>query len=117
MSSGNLKARLGLGLNIVIAAAILVIAVIAAKRAFFPTQVNRPSLQQQAQMLLGTRVNIPDLVQNKKSLIFFLKKDCIYCESIAPSYRELISDAKKRNIDLIAILPNSLEEGRDYVRF
>lgn len=46
-----------------------------------------------------------------------MKKDCIYCESIAPSYRELIRDAKKRNIDLIAILPNSLEEGRDYVRF
>lgn len=71
MSSANSKARLELGLNVVIAAAILVIAVVAAKRAFFPTQVNRASLQQQAQLLLGTRMNIPHLVQNKKSLIFF----------------------------------------------
>lgn len=118
MSSNNVKARVELGLNVVIATAILLIAVVAAKRAFFPAQVNRPSLQQQAQLVLGTRVAIPgtDLVQHKKTLIFFLKKDCIYCEFIAPTYRELISEARKRNINLIAILPNPVEDGRNYVR-
>ena len=118
MISNNVRARLELGLNVVIAAAILMIAIVVAKRAFFPAQVTSTSLQQQAQRLIGTRFTIPgsDSAQQKKSLIFFLKKDCIYCERIAPSYRDLISDARKRNIYMIAILPNSLDEAREYVR-
>jgi thioredoxin-related protein len=119
MASGNVRAKIEFGLNIVIAVAILVIAGVVVKRAFSPQQANRKTLQQQAQSLLGTRINVPgaNWEHNKKSLIFFLKKDCRYCEYIAPSYKQLIGEAKKRNIKLIAILPNSIEEAREYVQF
>lgn len=43
-------------------------------------------------------------------------KDCKYCESSAPFYRQLIEDASKRNVKWLAILPNSVEEGRKYVQ-
>lgn len=118
MTSSNIKARIEFGLNIVVAVAILVIAVVLVKRVFFPGQVPQQSLQQQAQQLVGTPINVPgaDWAQNKKSLVFFLKKDCIYCDAVAPFYRQLTSDAQKLNVKLIAILPNSLQDGREYVR-
>ncbi len=116
MTTMNTKAKIEFGLNVVIAVAILLVAGLVVKRTFFPEQVNL-TIEQQAQKLLGTRINVPgaDWAQNKKSLVFFLKKDCVYCNAIAPAYRELISDAQKLNVKLIAILPNSVEEGRQYV--
>jgi hypothetical protein len=68
-------------LNIVIAMAIVLIAGVVVKRTFFPEPVNHPTLEQQAQVLLSTRINVPgaDWAQNKYSLVFFLKKDCVYC--------------------------------------
>ena len=116
MTLRNLKPKLELGLNVLVAASILIIAVVVVKRTFFPPQSNQLNSQQQVQQLLGTRVGVPGTPLNKKTLIFFLKKDCVFCQSIAPSYRELISEARKRDIDLIAILPNPLDEGRAYVR-
>ena len=118
MTTTNLKGKIEFGLQIAIALSILVIAGVIVKRTFFPERTSRPSLEQQAQSLLGTRIDVPgaDWAQNKKSLVFFLKKDCIYCDTIAPVYRDLIGEAEKRNVKVIAILPNSLEEGRHYVQ-
>lgn len=64
------------------------------------------------------RLSVPnvDWEQNKKSLVFFLKKDCVYCTSSAPFYRQLVEEAAKRNVKCLAILPNSIEEAREYVK-
>src|SRR5437764_9474601 len=43
-------------------------------------------------------------------------KDCVYCKASAPFYRQLIEDASKRDVKLLAILPNSIEEGQTYLR-
>ena len=117
MSKSTSRAKIEFGLNIVITIAVVIIAGVLLKRTFFQDQPNHATLEQQAQMLLGTRINIPggDWARNRKSLIFFLKKDCVYCEAIAPAYRELISDSQQFNVNLIAILPNSVDEGRKYV--
>jgi peroxiredoxin len=117
MTTSNFKTRIEFGLNVAIAVAIVVIAGVLAKRAFFANETEPPGLQERAQQLLGTRINVPgaDWARNKKSLVFFLKKDCVYCEAVAPSYRQLITEAEKLNVKLIAILPNSLEDGRQYV--
>lgn len=114
----NVRANVELGLNIVIAVSVLVVAGVVVKRYVFPQRANSESLQQQSQKLVGTRITVPnvDWAESKKSLVFFLKKDCPYCTSSAPFYRELIQDASKRNVKLLAILPNSVEEGREYVQ-
>lgn len=118
MTTTNTRAKIEFGLNIAIAVAIVLIAGVVVKRAFFPEQANPPTLEEKAQMLVGTRIDVPgaNWAQNKKTLVFFLKKDCSFCNTIAPAYRELISDAQKVNVKLIAILPSSVDEGRQYVQ-
>lgn len=113
-----MKSKIELGVNIAIAVAILVIAGVLVKRSFFAEQTRPPTLEAQAEQLLGTRITVPgaDWAQNKKSLVFFLKKDCIYCDAVAPSYRQLISEAEKAKVELIAILPNPVDVGREYVK-
>jgi hypothetical protein len=92
-------------LNIVIAIAIVIVLGIAVKRFLFtsPTIVGAP----RPELGIGSPVTVPnvDWQQNKKSLIFFLKKDCAYCNQSAPFYRSLIEDAAKRDVKLLAILP------------
>ena len=67
----------------------------------------------------GERLKIPNVnwEQNKKSLVFFLKKDCPYCTSSAGLYRQLVDDATKRNVKVIAVFPNTLEEARKYLQY
>lgn len=115
----NLRANIELGINIVIAVAVVVVAGVVVKRYAFPQPVSSNGGQQQQQRALtvGSRINIPDidLAQNKKTLVFFLKKDCVFCKASAPIYRELIADAAKKNVKWLAILPNPVEEGKEYV--
>ncbi len=112
------EATSSLGVNIVIAIAVLVIAGVIVKRHFFAPPTNSEKLQQQKQMLLGTHINVPNVSweQNGKSLVFFLIKDCTYCTSSAPFYRQIIQEAEKRQVKWLAILPNSVEEGKQYLQ-
>ena len=111
----NVRANLELGAQIVIAIAIVVVAGVVVKRYLSPRQVSPASLPR---ITKGERLNVPgvDWEQNKKSLVFFLMKDCAYCKSSAPFYHQLIEEASKRNVKSLAILPNSVEEVRNYVQ-
>jgi peroxiredoxin len=112
----NVRANIELGLNIVIAIAVVVVAGVVVKRYLFqqPFETGKALTHINA----GERLNIPnvDWEQNKKSLVFFLKKDCVYCQVSAPFYRQLVEEAAKRNVKSLAVLPNSIEEAREYVR-
>ncbi|HEX8283238.1 MAG TPA: redoxin domain-containing protein [Pyrinomonadaceae bacterium] len=108
----NLKGNIEVGAQVAIAIAMLLIAGVVVKRNFFPTPAatsNHPQIES---------LNVPgvDWQQNHKTLVFFLMKDCVYCKSSAPLYRELIEEASKRGVKLLAILPNRLEQARAYVR-
>ena len=102
-------ARAIIALAVVVAAAALV------KRTFYPGQGN-PNLPR---ISAGERLNVPniDWKQNQKTLVFFLKKDCPYCTTSAPFYRQLIEDASKRNVKSVAILPNSIDEAHKYLQY
>jgi thiol-disulfide isomerase/thioredoxin len=112
----NIKANVELGAQIVIAIAVIVTAGVLIKRSFFPGQ---PNLADLPRINAGERLNVPnvDWKQNKKSLVFFLKKDCAYCASSAPFYRQLIAEASKRNVTSLAILPNSIDEANKYLKY
>lgn len=112
----NVRANIELTANIVIALAIVVVAGVVVKRYFSPKpQVNPGNLPQ---ITMGERLSLPnvDWAQNKKSLVFFLMKDCKYCKAAAPFYRQLIADASQRNVKWLAIFPDSVDEGRKYVQ-
>jgi peroxiredoxin len=112
----NLRANIELGLQVVIAIAVVVVASVVVMRYLSPQQVN-PG-KSEPQITAGTRLTVPnvDWQQNKKTLVFFLKKDCVYCKYGAPFYRELIEEASKRSVKWLAILPEPVEEGTEYVR-
>lgn len=112
----SLRANIELVTQIVVAIAIVLTAGILVKRTAFSGESNGASV---AQIKVGDRLNVPtiDWAQNKKSLVFFLKKDCPYCTLSAALYRELMDEASKRNIKCIAVLPNSPEDARKYLQY
>jgi peroxiredoxin len=110
----NLRANLELSAQIAIAIAIVAVAGVLVKRNLFPSS----NLTRPPQINAGEKLNVPnvDWEHNGKSLVFFLRKDCKYCTSSAPFYRQLIADANARNVKLLAILPNSLDDARQYLK-
>src|SRR5437660_961982 len=111
----NLRANIELGVQIVIAVAVVVAAGVLVKRNLFSHPANPASMPR---INAGEKLNVPnvDWEQNKKSLVFFLKKDCVFCTSSAPFYRQLLEEASKRNVKSLAILPDSDREAREYVK-
>lgn len=112
----NLRANIELGAQIVIAVAVVVAAGVLVKRNLFPARVANPASL--PRINAGEKLNVPnvDWQQNQKSLVFFLKKDCSFCTSSAPFYRQLLAEASKRNVKSLAILPDSDREAREYVK-
>jgi thiol-disulfide isomerase/thioredoxin len=111
----NLRANIELAAQVVIAIAVVIAAGVLVKRNVWPG----PSSGRMPSINAGERLNVPnvDWAQNKKSLVFFLKKDCPYCTSSAGLYRQLVEDATKRNVKCIAVFPNTLEEARKYLQY
>lgn len=114
----NVRANIELGLNVAIAIAVVVIAGVVVKRYLFTEQTNPRSMQEYKQALMNSRIDVPNVNrnQNGSSLVFFLDKDCAYCTSSAPFYRQLLEEVAKRNVNSLAILPNSIDEARNYLQ-
>jgi len=92
------RTNIEFGAQIVIAIAVLLVAGIIVKRHILPDQgtaLKMPGIS------AGERLNLADVdwKQNKKSLVFFLNKDCRYCTSSAPVYRQLTEEAFKQNVN------------------
>jgi peroxiredoxin len=111
----KLKANIELTAQVVIAIAVVIAAGALVKRTFFSASgsSNLPRIN------AGERLNIAnvDWAKNQKSLVFFLKKDCQYCSSSAPFYRQLIDDANKRNVKCLAVFPNTPDEAHKYLQY
>jgi AhpC/TSA family. len=111
----NVRANIELAAQVAIAIAVVVTAGILVKRTIFPgaSFANLPRIS------TGEHLSIPnvDWGQNKKTLVFFLKKDCAYCTSSAPFYQQLIAEASKRNVKCLAVLPNTPDEARKYLQY
>lgn len=112
----SLRANIELGTQVVVAIAIVIAAGVLVKRTVFSSSSYGAS---STGIIVGDRLNIPtiDWAQNKRSLVFFLKKDCPYCTSSAGFYRQLMDEASKRNVKCIAVLPNSPEDARKYLQY
>lgn len=112
----NLRSNIELGAQILIALAVVIAAGVLVKRNVFPRQ---PSPENRPRINAGEKLNVPnvDWQRNKKSLVLFLKKDCSFCTSSAPFYRQLLEEASKRNVKSLAILPDSDQEAREYVAY
>ena len=64
-------------------------------------------------------MSLPDVdwEGNGRTLLLVLHKGCRYCTASAPFYQRLVSDGAGRgSVRLIAVLPEGIEEGRDYLK-
>ncbi|HYV10633.1 MAG TPA: redoxin domain-containing protein [Pyrinomonadaceae bacterium] len=111
----SVRSNIELAAQVVIAIAVVIAAGVLVKRNVWPG----PASGRIASVSTGERLSIPnvDWAQNKKSLVFFLKKDCPYCTSSAGLYRQLVEAATKRNVKCIAVFPNTPEEARKYLQY
>ncbi len=110
----NVRANIELGAQIAIAIAVLVVSGVLVKRQFFPRQLSPANVPR---ISAGERLELSDVdwKQNKRSLVFFLNKDCHYCTSSAPFYRQLTEEAARRSVKSLAVLPNSIEDAKAYI--
>jgi thioredoxin-related protein len=68
--------------------------------------------------LVGTKVSVPDVnwAKNGQTLLLILQKGCHFCAESAPFYQRLIQETSGRQgFQIIAVLPQEVEEGRKYL--
>lgn len=73
---------------------------------------------QQAANPVGTKVSLPnvDWAKNEQTLLVILQKGCHFCAESAPFYQQLVREtAGRTNLQLIAVLPQDVEEARKYL--
>src|SRR3954467_46364 len=67
---------------------------------------------------LGSKILIPgiDWASNGQTLLLALQKDCHFCTESAPFYQRLVRETVGySSVRLVAVLPNALDEGRQYL--
>jgi hypothetical protein len=67
---------------------------------------------------LGSKILIPDIdwASNGQTLLLALQKDCHFCTESAPFYQRLVRETSGySNVRLVAVLPNVLDEGKQYL--
>ncbi len=70
------------------------------------------------EIVKGTKISLSDVSwrQNQKTLILVLQKDCRFCSESMPFYKTLVEKSKVKGVQLIAVLPDSREEGVQYLK-
>jgi len=66
----------------------------------------------------GTKITLPDLdwSRSPQTLLLVLSTNCKYCTASAPFYRRVVSQgAQAHNTRLVALLPQALNESREYL--
>lgn len=65
----------------------------------------------------GTKLSLPiDWKANEKTLVLALSTTCRFCSESGPFYQRLAEErAKNQNIRLVAVFPQTMEEGQKYL--
>lgn len=65
----------------------------------------------------GTKVSLPEIdwAKSDRTLLLVLSKGCHFCSESAPFYQRLVRDTDGRGVQLVAVLPQDVNEGREYL--
>jgi hypothetical protein len=113
----RLLRRIELIANVCIIAVALVICAALVKRFLLKS----PSTASPAPgVATGTKITLPDVdwAKNGKTLLLVLSTGCKFCSASAPFYQHLASNAmsQQQGAKLIAVLPQGVEQSREYLK-
>ncbi len=114
--TGTLTRKLEIAANVAIIAVAVLICGVLVKTYLWGG--NSPPVPPQAS-LVGARVAVPevDWRGNGRTLVLVLQKGCRFCEESAPFYQRLAREvAGGPPVRLVAVLPQQVEESRQYLR-
>ena len=109
--------RIEVAANTAIIIVALLLGVVLAKRFI----LNRAAPEQAlsfAPIKPGTKISLPktDWSQSERHLVLVLQTGCHFCTESAPFYRRLIQAlGKRKDIELIAALPQKVSESKQYL--
>lgn len=109
--------------NVLIIIVTIMLGVVIAKQFFFasPTVINangQNNSLSQPQVIINAPLKIEgvNFAEQSKTLIVALQAGCPYCSQSAPFYKRLIEESRDKNVKIVAVLPTSLEESKDYIQ-
>jgi hypothetical protein len=104
--------RLEVAVNLAILAAFLMVAALAAQRFWHARAADRPSGPE-----IGAKVSLAgvDWSKSDRTLVLAISTTCHFCSESADFYKRLVPSAADRGIPVIAVLPQTIAEGRSYL--
>jgi hypothetical protein len=114
--AGNLSRRLEVAANVAIIVVAVLICVVLVKTYLLGGSA-KPQ-QQSPAPAIGSKVSVPDVDwgKNGRTLVLVLQKGCHFCAESAPFYQRLVRDtAGREGLRLVAVLPQQVEEGKQYL--
>src|SRR5690349_11820182 len=111
----KLNKRLNLAVNLAIIVVVALIGIVFAKN-LLPARSTRPN--RDYRVATGSKISLPgvDWTSNEQTLLLVLETKCPYCAASAPFYQQLAREAeRKRGVRLIAVLPQDVSEGKEYL--
>lgn len=75
-----------------------------------------PNIQQRQSIPAGTRISLPGIDWNKsnRTVVLALSTTCHFCSESAPFYQKL-EQQRTSNVRLVAVLPQPIDDGRNYL--
>ena len=106
----KLSQRIELTANILIIVVALLLVGFIGQRYFFAKSVENQ--QSRLTPIIGKPVNLPnqDWSAQPKTIVLALQTTCHFCNESTPFYKRLIESVKDKNIKIVAVLPQSVEE-------
>ena len=108
MSKASEKVELIANVLIIVVAVLLVGVVV--QRYFFAPSA--PGDQARVEPTVGKQIELPDenWAAQPKTVVLALQTTCHYCNESAPFYKRLVEAAKGKNIKIVAVFPQTIEE-------
>lgn len=105
--------------NVAIIVVALLLGVVLVKRFLLPGDAADAARRADPRVAAGTKVALPgeDWAGNGRTLLLVLSSDCRFCTESAPFYQRLARDtAGRTGLRLVAVLPQEVGAGREYLQ-
>lgn len=83
-----------------------------------PPNVTNSQKQPDTVNPLGKTITLEDVdwAKNKRTFVLYLSTNCRYCHESSPFYQVLAKQAAAKNVSLVAVFPQDIDEAKNYLK-